>query len=423
VAATLLALAGVAGQPAAGAGFGIFEQGTRAMGMAGAFTAQANDPSALFHNPAGIAFQDERDFLVGFTWITSTESDFQGAAPFPGPGVTAEQETLSELPPHFYWIEPLGDRLTFGFGIMTPFGLTTDWKNPNEFAGRFISTMAALRAFDFNPTVGLKLTDRFSVGVGAVLRASDVELVQHVPFPNPFTQTISDVAFAQLESDIDTGFGFNVGLLHRTTNYVSWGLSYRSGIEIDYSGEGVFTQILTGTPIDALVPTQLPLDQDIGIETTIDFPEMASFGIAFHPTETFVIELDANWTGWSSFDVLPIDFAIDSLDTERVQNWEDAYNYRLGVRLGKDGGRQWRFGYVFDETPQPEEAVSPLLPDGDRNGLSVGYGWVGDKYSFDIAVLYLDFDDPERFRSFPGEGDFFGTYQNQALLVGLTLGF
>jgi len=39
-----------------GAGFHIHDQGAKAMGMGNAFVAQADDPSALFYNPAGIAF-------------------------------------------------------------------------------------------------------------------------------------------------------------------------------------------------------------------------------------------------------------------------------------------------------------------------------------------------------------------------------
>ena len=54
-------------RPVQAAGFGIFEQGTKAMGMAGAFTAQADDPSALFHNAGGLAFVDEPEIAAGFT--------------------------------------------------------------------------------------------------------------------------------------------------------------------------------------------------------------------------------------------------------------------------------------------------------------------------------------------------------------------
>ena len=36
-----------------GAGFALFEAGNKALGMGGAFTAVADDPSAFFWNPAG----------------------------------------------------------------------------------------------------------------------------------------------------------------------------------------------------------------------------------------------------------------------------------------------------------------------------------------------------------------------------------
>ena len=54
-----LALLAASG-PAFGAGFGIFEHGSKAMGMAGAFTAQADDPSLLFHNAGGPRFRRRR---------------------------------------------------------------------------------------------------------------------------------------------------------------------------------------------------------------------------------------------------------------------------------------------------------------------------------------------------------------------------
>ena len=49
------------------AGFAIFEQGARAMGFAGAYTAQSKDGSAIFHNAAGIAFLKEKQFYLGGT--------------------------------------------------------------------------------------------------------------------------------------------------------------------------------------------------------------------------------------------------------------------------------------------------------------------------------------------------------------------
>ena len=41
-----------------GAAFSILEIGARATGMGGAFVAVASDSSAIYYNPAGLAFQD-----------------------------------------------------------------------------------------------------------------------------------------------------------------------------------------------------------------------------------------------------------------------------------------------------------------------------------------------------------------------------
>ena len=68
--AVALATAGILGPASAhAAGFAIFEQGARAMGFAGAFTAQANDPCAIFHNAAGIAFLKGKQLYLGGTLI------------------------------------------------------------------------------------------------------------------------------------------------------------------------------------------------------------------------------------------------------------------------------------------------------------------------------------------------------------------
>jgi len=396
--------------------------------MAGAVTAQADDPSLLFYNAGGLAFVEKTDFSLGATWIRSTKADFEGAAPFPGPGYSAKQETLSEFPPHAYWVQPITNTFKFGLGIETPFGLTTSWENPNQFAGRFLSTKASLQAFDINPTLGWQITPTFGIGVGGIVRVSKVELNRHIAAINPFTLQAADVGRLKLTSDYTKdSYGFNIGILHRWNESFSWGLSYRSKVKVDYDGDARLTQVSSGNAqFDAIIRSRLPFDKDLPVETEIEFPDEASLGLAFGLTPNLLLETDFNYTGWSSFDELPINFtggAGNSLPSTVIpENWDDAYNYRAGLRWTASPTSQWRFGYVFDETPQPEEAVSPLLPDADRNGFTLGYGHSG-AIGFDVAVMYLDFKERTRNRSFPGESIFFGTYNTQALLVGVTLNF
>lgn len=421
VALGLIALGALAPQPGLAAGFGIFEQGTKAMGMAGAFTAQADDGSALFHNVAGLAFQTERRYEGGATLIKGVEAEFVGANPFPGDDTFAEQELLAETPPHLYYVRPLRDGLTFGLGVNAPFGLTTEWQDPETFPGRFLSTKAALRAIDVNPSMAFRLGN-FGLGIGATARFSDVELRRNAGIVNPFTASVVDVARVKLTSDFETAFGFNVGLLHKIGDSFSWGLSYRSKMKIEYAGEADFTQISTGNPqLDAVVAASLPVGQSVPIETEIEFPDMASLGLAFKITPSLLIETDVNWTGWSTFDEVPLTF-LDQPELSSVlpQEWEDVYNYRIGVRFDLSPVSQVRFGYVYDETPQPDQSVSPLLPDSNRNGITFGYGHDGGGMTWDVAVMYLPFD--ERSTSV-NHNNYNGTYNTTAYLLGVTLGF
>ncbi|MEM6454691.1 MAG: outer membrane protein transport protein, partial [Acidobacteriota bacterium] len=299
-----------------------------------------------------------------------------------------------------------------------PFALATNWADKNDFSGRFLSLRAELVTIDLTPSLGWQVSENFSVGASLVVRLSQVELLRRAPTVNPFTNGVQDVASVFLESDLDTGVGAAFGLLHKVNDRFSWGLSYRSRIEVDYEGDGRLTQISTGNAqLDAIVAGSLPFDTDLPLETSIEFPDMASLGFAFQVTDRTLVEIDVNWTGWSSFDRVDLEFATaPDLTTELIQDYDDVYNYRIGVAIDTDRGTQWRFGALYDETPQPEETTGPLLPDADRIGGTIGWG----NERLDLALMYLDFD--ERTTTTNRE-NFFGTYKTEVWLFGATLKF
>ena len=360
----LAALMLAATVPAQASGFLIFEHGTKAMGMAGASTAQADDPSALFHNAGGIAFQNKRDFYLGGTLVTG-QADFSGAPPFPGAGVTEQTEDLSELVPHFYWSEPISARLSFGLGLNAPFGLSVEWKDKDNFTGRFVSTRSSLTAIDLNPTIGWKATDSFGIGIGIIARFSEVELANHQLAEPPLVPFPLEIAKSKLEGGRDQGYGFNLGILHRYNNSFHWGFQYRSKMEIDYGGGLVLDQIMTGIPpIDDGLAGVIPFGEVIPGATSIEFPDIASLGLGFATSASSWLELDVNWIGWSTFDVLVVETDSPVLDDlELRQDWSDSWQYRIGFRWNSSKRSQWRFGYIYDETRSrrgPSARCSPM---------------------------------------------------------------
>src|SRR5437867_1320724 len=147
---------GLSPAPVRAAGFALFEHGGKGMGFAGAFTAQASDPSAIFHNPAGIAFLRRKQFYAGGTAVMPSWR-FEGANPFPGEGVSERDAVSVLLPPAAYYTQPFSRRVAVGVGIYVPFGLKTEWADADRFSGRYISQKAALGGFAVNPTVAVKL--------------------------------------------------------------------------------------------------------------------------------------------------------------------------------------------------------------------------------------------------------------------------
>lgn len=399
-----------------GAGFSIFEQGSKAMGMAGAFTAQADDGSAMFHNVAGLAFQKESDVYAGVTLINPLDSTFDGADPFPGSGVEAEGDTSIFTPVHGYWIKPIDDRWTFGFGVNNPFGLAVRWEDKDNYPGRFLNLHSELVSFDFNPSLAWQVSDNVGIGVGIIGRFAQVNLLRRAGLINPFSQTLVDVASVSLESDFDSGLGWNAGILHKVNDRFSWGASYRSKIEIDFGGDGHLTQISSGNPIfDGAVAASLPFGRDLPITTSIEFPDSASFGLSIGLTRNLRMNLDYNWIGWSTFDEVVLDFSENpSLTSTLEQNYEDVNHYRVGFELTTNRGSHWRVGYVLDETPQPLETTGPVLPDAERDGFTLGYG----NGRFDVAAMYLDFEERTTLVNHDG---FFGTYNTEVFLLGFSL--
>ena len=108
------------------------------------------------------------------------------------------------------------------------------------------------------------------------------------------------------------------------------------------------------------------------------------------------------------------------MDLESPQDFEDVWNYRLGAKWMMGSGSELRFGIVYDENPQPDTSVSPLLPDSDRLGYTIGWGSGGKKLTYDIALMYLTFDDRTTLTNQDGYN---GTYFQTGYLLGFTLGF
>ncbi|MCK4775047.1 MAG: outer membrane protein transport protein, partial [Candidatus Krumholzibacteria bacterium] len=369
------------------AGFSIFEAGAKALGMGGAFTAQADDPSAIFFNAAGIADLDQTRIYFGVSTIF-TGSQFVGVDPDPGYGTSGDMGTMVFTPINAFGTYQFKEGLTGGIGIFNAYGLGQEWENPTTFPGRHISTNVQLVTFFFNPTLAWRPYDWFSVGAGLQAVYTTVELHRTLQKWDPNGSGLLDIGTATLEGNTDLDWGGNVGVLVDVYEGVKLGLAYRSAVTGNLTGDATFEQQSTGSPqFDAAVAAQFPENQ--GITTEIKMPWLFSAGVAYSGLEKWVFEIDFNYTGWSEFDVLEFRFDDPDLASAREQGWDDVLSIRTGLSYSLTEVIDLRGGYYYDPTPQPTQTMSPILPDYDRHGITLGFGYDRETWVVDVFSLLL----------------------------------
>jgi long-chain fatty acid transport protein len=406
-----------------GAGFALFETGSRSFAMAGAFVAVADDPSAIFWNSAGLAFQNDKGTQIMFGAILiSPEQTFYGEGPYPGDGYSTSQVDQIFFPPHFQLVTPLGERATFGFALQVPFGLGTWWDD--DHAGRFISKRVDLFAYDLTPNLAFKLTDGLAVGVGVDYRISTIKLTRDIPMVDPFSQRVVDVAQISLftEGAGNDGWGWHAGVLAKLGAGFSLGVNYRSAVTVDYEGNANFYQFGTGNPqLDALVAQTLPFGETISGTTKIEFPDFWIAGLAW-TGERWTVCAEWGRMGWSSFQELALNFTDYPEFNEAIpENYQDADQYRLGVEFRASEHISIQAGTLYDETPQPIESMTPLLGDGDRTSVTAGLSWIHRNFRLDLGYEHLWMDT----RSTEGTSlaGYNGRYESSANLAGASFTF
>ena len=381
---------------ALGGGFQLNEHGARAMGQGGAFAARASDLSAIYFNPAGLAYQQGTQLYVGVTLIMPKTS-------FYGPDqLNTNQETkmVSQTfnPINVYASYQITDDLVAGFGVNNPYGLGTEW--PADWAGKFISTKVDLETFFFTPTLAYKLTDKLSIGVGMNYVTGKVTL----------KRVLSDPFDPHANVDVEltgTGYGWNAGAMYKATTDLSIGVSFRSQVKVDAKGTASFD------PMRSVYPAG-------DASSSLALPATGFLGLAYSPIKNLSLEADYQWTGWSSYKELALTFAKDNSVSVSPKNYEDTYVIRVGGEYTM-GDWQLRAGYLYDHSPAPTMYVEPLLPDASRNEVSVGLGYSLTKnISVDLAYMFIKFDQ----RKAVGTAlNFDGTYSSTANLFAVDFGY
>lgn len=334
---------------AAAVGFRLPNQDAEGIARGNAFAATADNPSAIYYNPAGITQLEGQHLSLG-TYFISTNIDYESAT-----GVTTSTVSDFQLVPQIYYVNsPEGVPYSFGLGLYAPYGLGIDYQSDDAFST--LAQEGKLLYACLNPVVAYEVSSELSLAAGFTFNYSEVTLKRRIGFlPNDQFR---------FEGDGVAG-GFNLGLLWQPMPEWSFGLNYRSATEIDYQGDSI------AEPYDGYRST----------EATLVFPDNIVAGVSYHPGELWNFEFNLDWTDWDQVNDTEFKgtFGGDQVFPFR---YESGFMYQFGITRQLENGYYLSAGYIYSENSVPSESFSPLNPDSDLHLGSLGFGRRGEKISW-----------------------------------------
>jgi long-chain fatty acid transport protein len=337
-----------------------------------AFVATADNPSAIYYNPAGITQLEGSNFRGGI-YAIHLDPSYRPPAAAPNAGNTYRIENkLAAAPQFFYTHTPEHLPVSIGLGMYAPFGAGLKW--PQDTGFRAVATEGSLTYVTINPVVALELAPNLSIGGGMTVNYGRIELEQgllrtRTPFANFFRFT-GDGWSA----------GYNLGLLWRPHEKISIGATFRSSAKINMDGNTEFEQ----QPVIQVTKQSAHAD--------FTFPLGAAFGISYRPAPKWNLEFNADYTDWSSFGEIilrheqPPPFPVRQ-NIPVMLHWQPSWLFAFGATRYFD---RWHAsaGYVFNENSVPDTYYTPLAADLDRHFFTIGTGRKGNRFDFDVAYQF-----------------------------------
>ncbi|MGZ3444030.1 MAG: OmpP1/FadL family transporter, partial [Polyangia bacterium] len=295
--------------------------GARAVGIGGGYTAIADDPTAVWHNPAGTAIYGDNAFYLGGELVLLNRTYTPDAqSPLGQAGITTK--LTENTAPTF--IPVIGASTRFGFGKSAPtrfaFSILaydayggsisynpTDITKTDSTGAKRVQGISSTQILDFEltPTLAYQVSDVFSVGAGLRIGI------------NSFSVNDTESAFAANLSGSGVGIGGILGVMVRPHRLVQIGAVYRTPLSASISGSGPLT-----------IGTSPAAQKDFSLN--ISWPQSAGLGVTVFPHKRILATVQADWTAWSSIQKLALD--IGGLIQSREMRYMDTYAIHAGVQ-------------------------------------------------------------------------------------------
>lgn len=350
--------------------------GNRSTALGGAVSADVQDGSSNYHNPAGLAMSD--GIHIDIDYMSAT----------PNLRINDERSSVERFGAlQLGLVVPVEiEGVTFAFGL----GLVL----PDQRLARTRSTIVERPRWELFDTrshrvflashLAFSPVDWLSIGAGIAFQAPS-ELTLDIRGALSLTDPEGDSRLEhQFKGDLTSIRYVQAGIQIRPHERFSIGLTYRG----EYT---LANRIIATADVRVASIADLLFSLDT-FSTSLFGPQQVSLGFAFSPCDCLRVGLEVTWYDWSAHpSLIPTEQILLELDPAIVElpseiggrsaipmDMHDTFVPRIGIEwhaIDTDAIEfDVRAGYVYENSPFPVQRGVGNFVDGDRHTTTLGFG-------------------------------------------------
>ncbi len=358
--------------PAAATPPDTFGFGSRSSSLGGAVTATVQDVSAAYYNPAGLARSGE--LQVQFGYFNQT----------PLLALNGERSNVERQGwMNFGLVAPatFGNfRVAFGLGLQLPDQRVARTRSAIVDRPRWELYDTRNHRLYLSTHLAIRPVPWLTIGGGLVFQSAStltLDVRGNVPLVDPETNARLE---HQFKGDLTSIRYPSVGIQVQPHERFAIGLVYRGAVKLSNT-----IIALADATVEGSIPLEFSLDSQ---STSLYGPHQVSLGFDITPIDRLHVGLELTWYHWSAHPSLiaeqdiiltsPV-ITLDEISAlpQIPMDMHDTFVPRIGVEyraLEGDYDLDLRLGYVYENSPYPEQRGVTNFVDNDKHTMSVGFG-------------------------------------------------
>jgi long-chain fatty acid transport protein len=358
--------------------YDLYGFGPRAAAMGGAMTAEANDFTAVFYNPALLVDRKDINFGINFQFhrMVADVKSKDLAKDLDCSACNAPDTVGTSLGLLFPLAGKVKNHLALGLGVYVPSSVLVRLNSPSAKTPYWYRYNGNPERLQLHLGAGIKIVDWFKIGLGVQVLADLIGTSANVDVDLFSKEIKSGDINAYLGTRVAPVFSLASTPIKRLRLGVTFKwemrLNYRIPATVDLEGIGTLAFVIDGTAHYT--------------------PHTLNFGAAFDATDDLTFSVEGQWQAWSmapspysgilidlsgpTLDALGLGSALDVQSAKQKPGFADTLGFRVGAEYRLSERFAARLGGFLRPTPVPKQDTQGTnLLDNTTVGLSAGVGF------------------------------------------------